>query len=883
MNKKSNEIRQMFLNFFKKKGHKIITGSPLIPKNDPSLLFTNAGMNQFKDFFLGKQKVTYDPLVTVQKCLRTGGKKNDLENVGYSDRHHTFFEMLGNFSFGKYFKKEAIKYAWELLTSSNWYGINKNRLWVTIHENDEETYEIWLNIIGLKKNKIIRVKNKKNSQFLSDNFWTMGENGPCGPSTEIFYNQKKNYLEDIDLNFKRDLLNQIEIWNIVFIQYNQETNNKITPLSTTSVDTGMGLERITRVLQNKNNNYDTDIFKFLKKAIKNFNIGINLNNNQILNVISDHIRSTVFLIFENIVPDNEGRGYVLRRIIRRALRYSHTAGLKKMFFHKLASVLIESLNEEKKNFKEKEKTIIEIIKNEEIKFNKTIERGTKLLETSINSNTNVLSGKIAFKLYDTFGFPIDLTKDFCKEKKIELDYSTFKKEMDKQKSMSFRSKKFKKKYLNDLNVEINTLFEGYNDTSTNAIVKKIIINGKFKNSIKNGEQGIIFLNKTTFFPESSGQTGDIGILKSEDDYQSIFIVNDTKKYNNSIAHVGKLISGTIKIEQKIISEIDSNNRNLIQNNHTATHLLHSIIRKEIGKKTFQKGSSINSKRLRFDFLFEETSFKNYVRENIEEIINIIISKNIKIKTNLEKIEKAKKNGAVYLFEKKYKKIVRVVSIKNTSIELCNGTHTKYTGNIGFFKIISEKKIGSNTIRIEAKTGIQALKYINQQEKQLNQISKILKSNKLEVYSKVLKLIQKNKKKEKEIEKIKIKELKLLIHKIKKISKKIKNINFLITTINNCTPHFLRILLKKTQNILGNSIIILFTNNKKKSNFIVGISEKITNKITSVEIIKQIKTYIRIKGGGKEKLAEGGGEKIETKIQKKISNKIQNWILEILKI
>ncbi|XRY30836.1 MAG: alanine--tRNA ligase [Buchnera aphidicola (Tetraneura akinire)] len=878
MNKKSNEIRQMFLDYFKKRGHKIIKGSPLIPKNDSSLLFTNAGMNQFKDIFLGKKKIDHDPLVTVQRCLRTGGKKNDLENVGYSDRHHTLFEMLGNFSFGKYFKKEAIEYAWELLTSSTWYGINKNRLWVTIHENDEETYNIWLNNIGLKKNKIIRIKNKQKSKFSSDNFWKMGDNGPCGPSTEIFFNQKKNYLEDINLDSKHDLLNQIEIWNIVFIEYNKQSNGNIVPLSNPSVDTGMGLERITRILQGKQNNYDTDIFQFLKKSIKKFNIGINLNDCKILNVISDHIRSAVFLVFENIIPENEGRGYVLRRIIRRALRYSHIAGLKKMFFFKLVSVVIDSLNEEKEAFKKKENTIIEIIKNEEIQFNKTIVKGMQLLETSIDSNTKILSGKVAFKLYDTFGFPIDLTKDFCKEKNIELDFLTFEKEMKKQKSISFKSQKFKKKYLENINIEINTSFEGYNETSTNAIVKKIVVNGKFTNSIKNGEQGIIFLNKTTFFPESSGQIGDIGKLESKNSFQSIFIVKDTKKYNNSIAHIGKLISGIIKIEQKIFTKIDTKYRNLIQNNHTATHLLNSVIRKIMGKNIFQKGSSINEKRLRFDFLFKEKNLKNYIRNNIEEKMNSIINKNIKINTNFEKLENAKKNGAIYLFEKKYKKIVRVVSIKNISIELCNGTHAKYTGDIGFFKIISEKKIGSNTIRIEAKTGIQALKYIHDQEQQLNKISKILNSSKLDIYNKIEQLIKKIKNKEKEIKKIKTKEIISLTNKIKKKSKKINNINLLITTINNCTPNFLRTLLKKTQNVLKNSIIILFTNNIEKSNFIIGISKKITNKITAIEIIKRIKFYIKIKGGGKENLAEGGGEKIETKVEKKILAEIQKWIL-----
>ncbi|CAL4323819.1 Alanine--tRNA ligase [Buchnera aphidicola (Eriosoma lanigerum)] len=873
MNITTNQIRTMFLSFFKKKDHKIIPSSSLIPNNDPSLLFTNAGMNQFKEIFLGNNKPKFSKVVTIQKCLRTGGKYNDLDNIGYSDNHHTFFEMLGNFSFGDYFKKEAISYAWELLTSIQWFNLNKNRLWVTVYYKDQETYQIWINIIGLNPERVIYVGNKKNSNSLSDNFWSMGENGPCGPSTEIFYDPTENFLQHSGEYFKNNQDTQIEIWNIVFMEYNRTLDGELIPLPNKSVDTGMGLERISRILQNKKSNYEIDIFDQLIKSIFQFNKNIYSNKKKSIYIIADHIRSSAFLIAENIFPSNEGRGYVLRRIIRRALRHAHTSGMNKLFFFKLIPTLIEVMGEESNLIKNNIKKVQEVLKQEEIQFNYTIHRGIKLLEDQIKKlKGNILHGKIIFKLYDTFGFPVDLTADFCKEQNLQIDSIGFMKEMNKQKKQTKIANQFAKQYDPVLTIKNHSIFKGYNTYETTSIIKQIFINGKTTNQLNCGESGIIILDNTPFYPESGGQIGDIGEINNK---QNIFKVENTKKYGIGIIHFGKILSGKLSVNQEIQAKINIKYRKNIQNNHSATHLLHSALRNIFGNNTIQKGSLITNLSLRFDFSCNE-KITNEKIHKIEYIVNEYIIQNSIINTTIDTFNNAQKTGAIALFNEKYNDIVRIVSINDYSIELCGGTHTNQTGSIGFFKIINEKSIGSGIKRIEAVTGNKAILFIHNKETKLNHIMNILNTNEDNISKKIHVLTNTIHKLKNNID-IFIK--RELIEITKQLLKKvihINNINLLIENINISNSNLLRNVIDIIQKKLHSAIIIITTIIEKKIYFIIKISKNLTNDIQANYIAKKIINNIGGKGGGKSHLSEGGGgTKVE--LLSITLNNIQSWI------
>lgn len=881
MKKKTSEIRQSFLNFFKKKDHIIIPGSSLIPKNDSTLLFTNAGMNQFKEYFLGKKQKLYSRVATVQNCLRTGGKHNDLENVGYTKRHHTFFQMLGNFSFNDYFKKEAIMYAWEFLTSKQWCNIDKNKLWISVYEYDEETYKIWQNIIQIPSNRIIKVGNKKNSQYDSENFWQMGESGPCGPCTEIFYNYKNSndssdFLENKSENF-------IEIWNIVFIEFNRISKTEIIPLMNKSIDTGMGLERISTVLQNVDSNYKIDIFQKIIKNISNFSKVQDLNNIS-LKIIADHIRSCAFLIAEDIIPSNEHRGYVLRRIIRRAIRHGHKIGIKNNFFYKLIPSLIEIMGDSAEILREKEKKIKKILKQEEIQFSQTLDKGLKILNYEINKNTNnkKISGETAFYLYDTFGFPIDLTCDICRERNIKVDLESYKIAQEKQKKQSSIKNIFYKNYNKNIIINDSCIFEGYKKYKTKSLVKYIFIKNESVSFILKGQIATIFLNKTSFYPESGGQIGDIGELYYK---KTRFIVENTKKYGDTIGHFGKLISGRITVNDLIYTKIDLNYRNSIELNHSATHLLHSTLRKILGKNVIQKGSLVSNTHLRFDFSYSD-NISLYQIQKIENVINEKIRNNDLIKIKNLSLEEAKKKQAIALFDHKYQDFVRVIFIKDFSIELCGGTHTKRTGNIGLFKIIEQSNISSGVKRIEAITGQKAIDYLHIKDNDIKKISTLLKSKKSNIKEKIENLILKIENLENKTEQLQKKEN---VNQVKKLLKKtdnIKGINLLINNFKNYDQKSLRIIIDQLKKELKIAIIILINKNKNSFTITVGVTKNLIPHITALKIINIFIQKSNGKGGGKKEIAEGGSKNIKklpiilTHLTSWIETQLKNIKIEI---
>ncbi|QIQ41420.1 MAG: alanine--tRNA ligase [Buchnera aphidicola (Aphis urticata)] len=871
MKNTTNEIRKKFLQFFQNQGHTILPSSSLIPKNDSTLLFTNAGMNQFKDLFLNPKKKKYSRVATSQRCLRTGGKHNDLENVGYTERHHTFFEMLGNFSFNDYFKKEAIIYAWELLTSKKWFNIDKNKLWISVYKNDEETYEIWLNIIKVSPKHIIKIGDKNHCKYNSENFWQMGETGPCGPCTEIFYNYdiKNNYDFSKFLENKNEYF--IEIWNIVFIEYNRISSTQIIPLKYKSIDTGMGLERIASVLQNVKSNYKIDSFKKLIEKISHFSNTTNLNNIS-LKIISDHIRSCIFLIYENVIPSNEYRGYILRRIIRRMLRHAYKIGIKKNFFYKIVPYFIENISENFNFLKGKEKKIKEILKREEIQFSETLEKGLKILNIEIKKISNQeISGNTIFYLYDTFGFPVDLTLDICREKGIKVDLNSYYLEKEKQKKRSNIGSKFYQNCNQTININDTCNFEGYKKNTIKALIKHIYINKKAVSSISEGEEGIIFLDKTCFYPESGGQIGDIGKLHYK---SSCFIVENTKKYGNTIGHIGKVIIGKFEINNLLYTKINKFYRNQIQINHSATHLLHAALRQVLGNIVTQKGSLITNVRLRFDF-----SYPSIIRlsdiQKIEHVVNEEICKNNLIKVQYCSLEEAKKIKAMALFENKYDAIVRVISIKNFSTELCGGTHTSRTGNIGLFKVIAQSSVSSGIKRIEAITSSQAIKFLHIKENEIENISTALKTKSINFKEKINKLIIQVKSLETQVNVFQEKENTYQVKKIINNIEHIKGVKLLIHVFNNYNYKSLRLMIDKLKKDFQNIIIIFINKNNNHFHIITGVTKNLTNYLTALEIINIFVKHTNGKGGGKKEIAEGGSLNIIN--LSKILKIIKLWI------
>lgn len=878
MYKNISLIRDTFLNFFKKYDHKIIESSSLIPNNDSSILFTNAGMNQFKNIFLGKENYKHKRVVTAQRCIRVGGKHNDFENVGYTTKHHTFFEMLGNFSFNDYFKEEAIYFAWKLLTSKDWFNISKNKLLVTVYYQDNESFNIWKKI-GIPENKIIKIGNK-NKPYDSNNFWQMSDTGPCGPCTEIFYDykyniNKNNYSKVYNLN--KDCY--IEIWNIVFIQFNKNFDGKLLKLNKPSVDTGMGLERITSILQNVKSNYEIDLFyKLIKEISQLIDVKFDLNNPS-LRIIADHIRSTVFLIYDGVLPDNVNRGYVLRRIIRRAIRHGYILGIKNIFFYKLVSVLINVIKDKytEKIYAKKE-FIEKIIFSEEKQFQKTLNNGLHILNKEIkNIKNNILDGNTIFRLHDTFGMPIDLIEDVCREKNLVIDKLNFEHAMNNQKIKSKRNNLFDIQN-NIINVHYTTEFVGYNKLKTKAQVKYIFdSNNIAKNNIKINTNGIIILDKTSFYYESGGQVGDIGLLIFK---KNKFLVKETKKNNNLICHIGTVISGEININDNIISIVDENYRMQISQNHSATHILNKALRIVLDEKIAQKGSYINDKYIRLDFSYFNNITEQQIIE-IEKIVNKQIRNNLMIKSFFTSFESAKEKKIKYLKSEKYDNKVRVIDICNFSKELCCGTHVKRTGNIGLFKIIKVTGISFGIKRIECITGETALIHFQNQYEQTKKISSLLKIEDFNLYKKINNLTNYVK----DIEsKYKIFKNKYVIQKTDSLINKmlqINNVNILVAKISNFDYQMLRFSVNYLKTKLKNSVIVLVTINFKKIFLVTGVTKKLTHLLTANNLLKMIISRIKGKGGGNFYLAQGIGidimslDKSLNDIKSFIKNTLQN--------
>ena len=852
--KTTSEIRQSFLDFFHSKGHTVVESSSLVPENDPTLLFTNAGMNQFKDVFLGNEKRPYTRATTAQRCVRAGGKHNDLENVGYTARHHTFFEMMGNFSFGDYFKQDAIKFGWEYLTSPQWLGLPKEKLYVTVYETDDEAYNIWHDEVGVPAEHIIRIGDNKGAPYASDNFWAMGDTGPCGPCTEIFYDHGDHIWGGLPGSPEEDGDRFIEVWNIVFMQFNRHADGTMEKLPKPSVDTGMGLERMTAVLQHVNSNYEIDIFQTLIKTIAEL-LNVTDLNNKSLRVIADHIRSCAYLIADGVVPSNEGRGYVLRRIIRRAVRHGNILGAKGAFFYELVPTLAKVMGHAGEIISQKQAHIQKTLKAEEEQFARTLERGLALLEDELAKvANNQLSGEVAFKLYDTYGFPLDLTADVCRERNIAIDEKGFEAEMQAQRERAKASSNFGMDYNNVIKVEGQTQFKGYETLNTDATVVALFSNGESVNEIKSGENAVVILDQTAFYGESGGQVGDSGLISSE---ICNFQVNDTQKYGQVFGHIGQLTSGSLKVGDKVKAEVEAQRRHAITLNHSATHLLHSALREVLGNHVAQKGSLVNEQVLRFDFSQPEAINKAQLAE-IERIVNRKVRENIQVVIEQMDIESAKAKGAMALFGEKYGDIVRVVDMSDFSIELCGGTHVNQTGDIGLFKITSEGAVAAGVRRVEAVTGENALAWLHNLQQIAQNSAEVLKTDVASLVEKIQQLQDKAKRTEKELEQLKTKQASQAGADLAKQAEQINGVNVVVQQIDNVDAKALRTMVDDLKNQLGTAIIVFGSVVDDKVNLIVGVTKDLTDKVKAGELVGEMAQHVGGKGGGRPDMAMAGG-------------------------
>ena len=874
--KSTAEIRQTFLDFFNSKGHEIVASSSLVPHNDPTLLFTNAGMNQFKDVFLGIEKRPYTRATTAQRCVRAGGKHNDLDNVGYTARHHTFFEMLGNFSFGDYFKHDAIHFAWELLTSKEWFNLPKDKLTVTVYETDDEAYAIWEKEIGIPKERIVRIGDNKGAPYASDNFWQMGDTGPCGPCTEIFYDHGDHIWGGPPGSAEEDGDRFIEIWNIVFMQFNRHPDGTMEPLPKPSVDTGMGLERIAAVLQHVNSNYEIDLFKKLIHDAAQIIQTKDLESKS-LRVIADHIRSCAFLISDGVLPSNEGRGYVLRRIIRRAVRHGHMLGAKEIFFYKLVKPLIDVMGSAAVELAKNQKIVEDALKIEEEQFLKTLERGLFLLDQELVKITDsVLPGDVAFKLYDTFGFPLDLTADVCREKNITIDEDGFNQCMEEQRKRARESSAFSVDYSNVIKLDDKTEFLGYQATEASAKVIAIFQNGQKVESANAGDEAIVILDKTPFYGESGGQIGDKGLLTSAN---AEFTVLDSQKYGKSIGHIGNLVKGSLKVGDLVTAAIDVELRERIRRNHSATHLLQAALQQILGNHVHQKGSLVNDSYLRFDFSHNQSITQEQIVE-IENLVNRQIRYNLPVDVELMPIDEARNKGAMALFGEKYEDIVRVLTMGDFSIELCGGTHVDRTGDIGLFKIISESSIASGVRRIEATSGQNAMDFIHHEANLLNQIAQLVKSDKSAVLVRVEQLLEQTKLLEKNIEQLKAQKASQQSAQLINQCEKINNKNLLIAKLDNVEAKVLRTMIDDLKNQLKTGVIILAAVNGDKINLAAGVTNDLINIVKAGELVSQLALKVGGKGGGRPDFAQAGGMDLSalpealSSMKKEISNKLQ---------
>lgn len=854
MSKSTAEIRQAFLDFFHSKGHQVVASSSLVPHNDPTLLFTNAGMNQFKDVFLGLDKRNYSRATTSQRCVRAGGKHNDLENVGYTARHHTFFEMLGNFSFGDYFKHDAIQFAWELLTSEKWFALPKERLWVTVYESDDEAYEIWEKEVGIPRERIIRIGDNKGAPYASDNFWQMGDTGPCGPCTEIFYDHGDHIWGGPPGSPEEDGDRYIEIWNIVFMQFNRQADGTMEPLPKPSVDTGMGLERIAAVLQHVNSNYDIDLFRTLIQAVAKVTGATDLSNKS-LRVIADHIRSCAFLIADGVMPSNENRGYVLRRIIRRAVRHGNMLGAKETFFYKLVGPLIDVMGSAGEDLKRQQAQVEQVLKTEEEQFARTLERGLALLDEELAKlSGDTLDGETAFRLYDTYGFPVDLTADVCRERNIKVDEAGFEAAMEEQRRRAREASGFGADYNAMIRVDSASEFKGYDHLELNGKVTALFVDGKAVDAINAGQEAVVVLDQTPYYAESGGQVGDKGELKGAN---FSFVVEDTQKYGQAIGHIGKLAAGSLKVGDAVQADVDEARRARIRLNHSATHLMHAALRQVLGTHVSQKGSLVNDKVLRFDFSHNEAMKPEEIRA-VEDQVNAQIRRNLPIETNIMDLEAAKAKGAMALFGEKYDERVRVLSMGDFSTELCGGTHASRTGDIGLFRIISESGTAAGVRRIEAVTGEGAITTVHADSDRLSEVAHLLKGDSNNLADKVRSVLERTRQLEKELQQLKEQAAAQESANLSSKAIDVNGVKLLVSELSGVEPKMLRTMVDDLKNQLGSTIIVLATVAEGKVSLIAGVSKDVTDRVKAGELIGMVAQQVGGKGGGRPDMAQAGG-------------------------
>lgn len=839
---KSSEIRQAFLDYFIQRGHQLVASSSLIPGNDPTLLFTNAGMVQFKEQFLGLTTTSYHRAVTVQRCLRAGGKHNDLENVGYTARHHTFFEMLGNFSFGDYFKTEAIQFAWEFLTQI--IKIPAERLWVTVYKDDEETADIWLKEMKIDPQRFSRCGDK-------DNFWSMGDTGPCGPCTEIFYDHGPDVAGGPPGSPDEDGDRYIEIWNLVFMQFNRDKEGHLHPLPKPSVDTGMGLERLAAIVQGVHSNYEIDSFQYLIKAIAQLGSGVDCQHTS-LKVIADHIRSCSFLIADGVLPGNEGRGYVLRRIIRRAIRHGNKLGLQTPFFSKLVQPLIDAMGGAYPELISNKDHIEKILLQEENQFIRTLDQGLRLLQEDMQRiSNNIIPGDIAFKLYDTYGFPIDLTADIAREHGFSVDMEGFNTLMQQQRQQSQAASQFTADYHSTVQIDKSSHFHGYEQETMKGKVIVLLQEGVQVEVLKKGMKAGVVMDNTSFYAESGGQVGDKGLLIAKG---FTFRVDDTQKIGQAIVHYGEVLEGELALNQELLATIDSKRRSAIRLNHTATHLLHAALKKVVGQHVQQKGSLVDAERARFDFSHFEALTPEQLQA-IEQLVNDEIRANNAVITEVMDIESAKQSGAVALFGEKYAEAVRVLSMGDFSKELCGGTHALRTGDIGLFKIVAEYGIASGVRRIEIVTGTYALAWINEQQALLSELAIALKTTVPHLKDKFAQVLMETKKQEKEIAKLMNEKAQQSGADLSSEVEVINGINVLIKQLEGVDGQTMRNTLDQLKSRLDSAVIVLFTVDNDKMSVIAGVSKNILGKApTAANLVR----HLCGKGGGRDDMAQGGG-------------------------
>jgi alanyl-tRNA synthetase len=844
------DIRKTFLDFFAARGHTVVASSPLVPANDPTLMFTNSGMVQFKDVFLGTDKRPYVRAASVQACLRAGGKHNDLENVGYTARHHTFFEMLGNWSFGDYFKKESIEWGWELLTKV--FGLPPERLLATVYAEDDEAYDIWTQIIGLPPERVIRIGDNKGGRFKSDNFWMMADTGPCGPCSEIFYDHGPEIPGGPPGSADEDGDRFIEIWNHVFMQYEMHEDGTVTPLPAPCVDTGMGLERIAAILQGVHSNYEIDLFQALIAAAAR-ETGVTALDSPSLRVIADHIRATAFLVSDGVIPSNEGRGYVQRRIIRRAIRHGYKLGRKQPFFHRLVRDLVQQMGDAYPRLAEQEQRITEVLRAEEERFYETLEHGMDILEAALANGEQVLPGEVAFKLHDTYGFPLDLTNDVCRERGVRVDEDGFDAAMEKQKAQARAAGKFKMDKLLDY-VGASNAFTGYDSLQENAKVVALYVEGTPVAELKAGQSGVVVLDTTPFYAESGGQVGDQGLIATP---VARFEVADTQKIKADVyGHHGTLVQGALAVGDTVTATVDAERRAATMRNHSATHLMHKALREVLGEHVQQKGSLVDAERTRFDFSHNAPLTAEQIRR-IEALVNAEILANTPTQARLMDIESAKAMGAMMLFGEKYGETVRVLDI-GSSRELCGGTHVQRTGDIGLFKVVAEGGVAAGVRRIEAVTGANALAYLQQLEATVDEAAAALKAPAGELTTRIGQVLEQVKGLEKEVAALKSRLASVQGDELAMQAQDVKGVKVLAARLDGADAKTLRETMDQLKNKLKTAVVVLASVDGAKVQLAAGVTADTTGKVKAGELVNFVAQQVGGKGGGKPDMAMAGG-------------------------